>query len=56
MTSSFFQIVTKVAASSIFEDLFETGRSLSDDDVLRYTQMAVDAYNKFEQMNMPKRK
>jgi len=48
------QILTKVASSNLFDDLLGKGRSMSPDDLAHYTNMVMDAYHKFEEMNTPK--
>jgi len=45
------QILTKVAKSNIFDDLFDKGRAMSSDDMVHYTNMVMEAYSKFDQMN-----
>ena len=40
------QIVTKIVASPLLDGLF-TGRSMSSDDIVRYTNLIVGAYEKF---------
>jgi len=49
--------VTKIAASTFWEDIFE-GRSMNTEDLSMYTNMALDAVRRFEQINnnVPKRK
>lgn len=47
--------MTKVAASSWFEELFgearRMARNLDQEDLVRYTNMAADALAKFEELN-----
>jgi len=49
--------VTKIAASTFWEDIFE-GRSLNSADMAMYTNMAINAFKKYEEMNnaLPKKK
>lgn len=44
------QIVTKVMSSSFFDNLFDA-RSLTSDDLVLYTNMAMNAIKKFDEMN-----
>ena len=51
--SLLIQILTKVVNSNLFDDLFK-GRSMSSDDIVHYTNMVMNAYQKYEEMNTPK--
>ena len=52
--SLIMQIVSKIVSSSFFDEIFESGRSLSSDDMVYYANLARTAYEKYEEMNTPK--
>ena len=47
----FFQIITRIMGSSLFDKFLGNARHMSSDDIVHYTNMAMKAYKKYEDMN-----
>jgi hypothetical protein len=49
--NAIFQIISKVSTSTFLDGMFSKARGFSSDDMVEYTNMAMDAYTKYDEMN-----